>query len=85
VKGATTYRHLIPDMLPDPLSAEQRAWQREQAFPLFARARGIAGYFLPREARARVESTRIGNTPEEILYDRLLSAQLEVLAWIDTR
>jgi hypothetical protein len=85
VKGATTYRYLIPDMLPDPLSADQKAWQREQAFPLFARARGIAGYFLSKEARAEVEATRIGKTPEEVLYDRLLSAQLEVLAWIDTR
>jgi hypothetical protein len=85
VKGATAYRYLIPDMLPDPLSAEQKAWQREQAFPVFTRARSIAGYFLPKEARAEVEATRIGKTPEEVLYDRLLSAQMEVLAWIDAR
>jgi hypothetical protein len=85
VKGVSTYRYLIPDMLPDPLSADQRAWQREQAYPVFVRARGIAGYFLSKEGRANVEATRIGKTPEEILYDRLLSAQLEVLAWIDTR
>jgi hypothetical protein len=85
VRGATVYRYLIPDMLPDPLSADQKAWQREQAFPLFKRARSIAGYFLAKGARAEVEATRIGRTPEEVLYDRLLSAQIEVLAWIDTR
>jgi hypothetical protein len=85
VKGVTAYRYLIPDMLPDPLSADQRAWQREQAFPLFVRARAVAGRFLSKDARDAVEATRTGRTPDEVLNDRLLSAQLEVLAWIDTR
>jgi hypothetical protein len=85
VKSVAVYRYLIPDMLPEPLSPDQRAWQREQAFPLFKNARTASGWFLGEEARKRVEETRIGKTPEEVLYDRLLSAQLEVLAWIDSR
>jgi len=85
VKSVTVYRYLIPDMLPAPLSPDQKAWQREQAFPVFKNARERAGWFLSKEERERVESTRIGKTPDEVLYDRLLSAQLEVLAWIDSR
>lgn len=85
VKSVTVYRYLIPDMLPAPLSEEQKAWQREQAFPLFKNARETAGWFLPAEALARIEKTRAAKTPDEILYDRLLSAQLEVMAWIDSR
>ncbi len=85
VKGVTVYRYVIPDMLPAPLSKEQKAWQREQAFPLFRNAREIAAWFLPAEARKRVEKTRAPKTPDEVVYDRLLSAQLETLAWIDSR
>ncbi len=85
VKSVTVYRYLIPDMLPTPLSEEQKAWQREQAFPLFKNAREMAGWFLSKEARTRIETTREPKTPDEILYDRLLSAQLEVMAWIDSR
>jgi hypothetical protein len=85
VKGATVYRYLIPDMLPVPLSGDQKAWQREQAFPVFKNARALGGWFLSAEARGRVEETRAGKTPDEMLYDRLLSAQIEVLAWIDSR
>jgi hypothetical protein len=72
-------------MLPVPLSAEQKEWQREQAYPFFKNARDRALWFLPNEARKRVEETRIGKTPEETLYGRLLSAQVEVMAWIDSR
>jgi hypothetical protein len=85
VKSVTVYRYMIPDMLPIPLSAEQKEWQREQAFPLFKNAREVAGWFLSKEARTRVERTRAAKTPDEVLYDRLLSAQLEVHAWIDSR
>ncbi len=85
VRSVTVYRYLIPDMLPTPLSPDQKAWQREQAFPLFKNARALAGWFLPLEARTRIEKTRAGKTPDEVLYDRLLSAQLEVMAWIDSR
>jgi len=85
VKGVTVYRYVIPDMLPEPLSGDQKAWQREQAFPLFRNAREIAGWFLSADARKRVEQTRAPQTPDEVVYDRLLSAQLETLAWIDSR
>lgn len=85
VKGVTIYRFLIPVMLPAPLSADQKAWQREQAFPVFKNARGLAAWFLSSEARTRVERTRKPETPDEVLYDRLLAAQLETLAWIDSR
>jgi len=85
VKSITIYRYLIPYMLPTPLSADQKAWQREQAFPVFQNAKKLAGWFLSEEARQRIEETRIGKTPDEVLYDRLLSAQVEVLAWIDSR
>lgn len=85
VKSVTIYRYLIPDMLPTPLSADQKAWQREQAVPVFSNARELAGWFLGEEARTRLETTRIGKTPDEEIYVRLLSAQAEVLAWIDSR
>jgi hypothetical protein len=85
VKGVTIYRYLIPDMLPVPLSDEQKNWQREQALPVFRNARVLAGWFLTKEARARVEETRAPRTPDEALYDRLLSAELEVVAWIGSR
>jgi len=85
VKGVTVYRYMIPDMLPAPLSGEQKAWQREQAFPFFRNARAVAGWFLTAEARKHVEETRAPRTPDEIVYDRLLSAQLETMAWIDSR
>jgi hypothetical protein len=85
VKSVTIYRYLIPSMLPAPLSAEQKQWQREQALPLFKNARALAGWFLTADARTRIEETRQPATPDEVLYDRLLSAQLEVFAWIDSR
>jgi hypothetical protein len=84
-KGITVYRYLIPDMLPVPLSSEQKAWQREQAFPVFKNARDRAPWYLPREAIERIDETRVARTGDEAIYDRLLSAQLEVVAWIDSR
>jgi hypothetical protein len=85
VKGITIHRYLITDMLPVPLSAEQKQWQREQTLPLFNNARALAGWFLSAEAKKRVEETRKPATPDEVLYDRLISAQTEVFAWIDRR
>jgi hypothetical protein len=85
VRSATIYRYLIPDLLPTPLTAEQKEWQREQAVPFFLNARARAAWFLDEEARRRVEETRAPRTPLEVTYDRLLSAQLETLAWIASR
>jgi len=85
VRSVSIYRFLIPDMLPMPLSAAQKEWQREQAFPVFKNARDLSGWFLSAADRSRIEETRAPQTPDELLYDRLLSAQLEVLAWIDLR
>jgi hypothetical protein len=85
VKAVSSYRYLILDMLPVDLTPDQKAWQREQAISLFKNARGRTAWFLPKEARERVESSRAPKTPDETLYDRLLSAQLEVVAWIDSR
>jgi hypothetical protein len=85
VKGAALYRYVIPDLLPTPLTPEQKEWQREQALPYFANARARASWFLGDGERAHVEATRAPRTPREAAYDRLLAAQLEVIAWIETR
>ncbi|MHC4548059.1 MAG: hypothetical protein ACYTEZ_04710 [Planctomycetota bacterium] len=92
VGSFVAYGHIIPDLLPYRLTAEQKQWQREQIEPVYARAREAAGHFLDAaERRAidksglRVKDIRNNRDAYRALYAALVGAETQVIGWISTR
>jgi hypothetical protein len=79
---------LLPDLLPERMNAEARAWEREQFTAAFDHGRKVAAYLLPGEELAAI---RPGGAPGEIrtrddayraLYAAMLTAEVAAGGWV---
>lgn len=79
------YSEVFPDLLPERLRPEQKAWLREQVLPFYERGRRAAGHFLAEEEREGIGPASAPEEPARLLYARLLAAELAAEGWIETR